>query len=526
MSVSLDASANRGVAAHYDAAPTQSDLPDTVAAAAVQPSAPEPSWNPQLSRIISSALAANSPSGPANTQGPSFDAQVRGQQPKAIDQQLAKLSQDVYDLPDPAATQPRSIDGWTRLDDAQLQAAGIDPATLDDPSTGFRAAVYQNDAGDHVVAFAGTDPLSGKDWLANGSQAAGLPTAQFEQAVSLATEAKAAFGDSLVITGHSLGGGLASVASVATDSAAVTFNASGVNNQTLKQFVPEADPASLKQQADDGLVRRYAVEGDILTGEQERGVGRGFAPDAIGHKISLDDPHPLPWVLEAPGLNLLADTGQGIRNHLMGSVLDALAKDHPWAPSPGGGESVTDKIADGIGKAGDVVVSGIDAVKNGGKDVVGAVTGTLGDLASHVPVIGGFLQGAFDVAGTVGKGVLEIGGNLLDGAVGIGAHLLQGADQFIGGAVGTVVDAAKTVGGWVVDGAKAVGNAAVDAAKAVGNAAVAGANAVVDGAKAVGGLVVDGAKAVGNAAVDGAKAVGNTFVNGAKAINSVMPWNW
>lgn len=581
MSLSVDAGGSRNVAATQlpqdwsQGQESQAAQPQTTAAP--QPSAPEIHWNPQLARVISQALAANAPQGPAAGQGPSFDAQVRGQQPKPIDEQLAKLAQDVYELPDPNAAQPKNIDGWTRLDDSQLRAAGIDPASLEDPSTGFRAAIYQNEAGQKVLAFAGTDPTSGKDWLANGQQAAGLPAAQYDEAVALATKAKAAFGDDLVITGHSLGGGLASVASVATNSAAVTFNASGVNNETLKRYVPDGDPAALKQQAADGLVRRYAVDGDILTGEQEKGLARGLAPDAIGHKITLNDPNPPSWLLEAPGVNLVTDTVHGIANHQMDAVLSALAKDHPWAPAAGG-KGVVDQIVDGTGKVGDAIVSGVDAVKNGAKDVVGGITGGIASLAGHVPLVGGLLEGAINGIGTVAKGGIEVAGDLVDGAVGVASHLVQGAEKFFGGAIGAavdgvkaaghaivdgaktvggwivdgakaagnaivdgakaagnaVVDGAKTVGGWIVDGAKAAGNAIVDGAKAAGNAIVDGAkaagNAIVDGAKATGNAIVDGAKAAGNAIVDGAKAAGNAVVDGAKAVghaaSKLLPWNW
>ena len=497
MSVSLDVNANHALAERFDA-----ELPEDAASTQAAQSAPasesgEFFWNPQLAHVINTALAANAPAGPAAGNGAGFDAAVRGTDPKAIDQTLARLSQDVYDVP-AAGSSPASIDGFTRMSDADLRAAGIDPASLDDPSTGFRAAIYENADGQKIVAFAGT--REGKDWYADGTQALGLPTAQYQQAVALATQAKAAFGDSMVVTGHSLGGGLASIASVATNSAAVTFNAAGINDNTIRQLVPDADVGKLKQEAADGLVRRYAVDGEVLTGEQESGAGRGFLPDALGHKITLNDPSPLPWYEQLPGVNLITDTAHGVSLHSMDSVLSALDKDHPWAPD-GGGKGVLDRIVDGTGDVGDAIVDGIDAVKNGTKDVIGAVSDTAGDMLGHVPLVGGLLEGAAHLAGAIGKGVVEIGGDVANGIVGIGAHLLQGAERFVGGAVDAAVDGAKTVGGWIADGAKTVGGWVADGAKAVGNA------------------VADGAKAVGNAVADGASAVGN-------AINKAMPWNW
>ena len=454
MSLSLDVNPSRGTAERLDSASSASATPSDQGATPAHTASAELFWNPQLSNVIRSALAANSPSGPAAASGAGFDATVRGNDPKAIDQTLAKLSQDVYDIP--AAGQSKSIDGFTRMSDDELRAAGIDPASLDDPNTGFRAAIYENAQGQKVIAYAGT--REGKDWFADGTQALGLPTAQYQQAVALATQAKAAFGDSMVITGHSLGGGLASIASVATDSAAVTFNAAGVNDNTIRQLVPDADVGKIKQQAADGLIRRYAVSGEVLTGEQESGAGRGFLPDALGHKITLNDPSPLPWYAELPGVNLVTDTAHGISLHSMDSVLSALGKDHPWSPG-GAGPGIVDRIANGTGDVGTAIVSGIDTVKNGAKDVIGSVSDGVGSVLGHVPLIGGLLKGATHLAGTLGKGVIEIGGNLLDGVVGLGTHLLQGAEKFVGGAIDKAVDGVKTVGGWISDGAKSVGHA-------------------------------------------------------------------
>jgi hypothetical protein len=442
MSVSLDVSANRAIAERFDdGLPAATPATDD-AVAQHSAGSGDLFWNPQLHRLISNALAANAPVGPAASSGAGFDAQVRGTDPKAIDQTMAKLSQDVYDIP-PAGAPAKSIDGFSRMSDAELRGAGIDPASLDDPTTGFRAAIYEDAQGHKVLAFAGT--REGKDWFADGTQALGLPTAQYQQAVALATLAKAAFGDSVVMTGHSLGGGLASIASVATDSAAVTFNAAGVNANTIRELVPEADVGAVKQQAADGLIRRYAVDGEVLTGEQESGAGRGFLPDALGHKISLNDPSPLPWYAELPGVNLVTDTAHGVQLHSMDSVLSALQNDHPWTPDAGG-PGVVERIVHGTGDVGNVLVGAVDAAKNGSKSVVSAVTNGAGSLLGHVPLIGGLLEGGAHLLGTLGKGAIEISGDLGNGLIGIGTHLAQGAEKFIGGAVSTLGDAAKTAG--------------------------------------------------------------------------------
>ena len=69
-----------------------------------------------------------------------------------------------------------------------------------------------------------------------------------------------------LITGHSLGGGLAAAASVVSGFSAMTFNAAGVNYETVQQFKPalgltsQAQLQSLAQ----GLVTSYVVDGEIL----------------------------------------------------------------------------------------------------------------------------------------------------------------------------------------------------------------------------------------------------------------------
>lgn len=286
-------------------------------------STPQLGFHPQLAALTSSL---------GGGAAPDFDAQVRGTSAKSLDMQMALISQDVYD---PTS---KGITGWSRLSDDQLTQAGIDPASLEDPSTGFRAAIYQDANGDHVLAFAGSNDI--KDWLNNAEQGLGLPATEYNQAVALATEAKAAFGNSLAITGHSLGGGLASIASLATDSAAVTFNASGLNDDTIQRLIPDADIGALKQQADNGLIRRYAIGGEILTSVQESTP----LPDAVGHKITLNDPDPVAkpnihWYDWADGKGEVEEAKYGIdvaRHsvdlHYIEPVITALGNDHPWSP--------------------------------------------------------------------------------------------------------------------------------------------------------------------------------------------------
>ena len=273
---------------------------------------------------------------------PSFADQVRGLEPQRIDKTLARLMDDLYDM-------GPGVDGWKPLDAAQLQAAGIDPATLQNADSGFLSRIYGDGAGHYVIAYSGTD--EGKDWLTNFRQGLGFEDAQYNQAVALAREAQVAFGDQVVITGHSLGGGLAGAASIATGIPAVTFNASGVHDKTLERLGIDADRAK-DMVEDNGQIRRYAVKNEILTDLQEHNLLLRWAmPDAVGHKIELPDPDPQSFLQRLiPGNGIK----HGIDIHYIEAVIKAQEKAMPDAapsrPSVAaqGGDALYDQALRGL----------------------------------------------------------------------------------------------------------------------------------------------------------------------------------
>lgn len=248
---------------------------------------------------------------------PSFADEVRGQSGKPIDLTMARIMDDLYDETYGRPT-GNAVDGFSRLSDDQLRKAGIDPSVLDDTKTGFKARIYGDDEGRIVLAYSGTD--EGKDWLVNLGQGLGFETTHYNQAMALARQAKVAFGDDVVITGHSLGGGLAAAAAVATDTPAVTFNAAGVHDKTMSRI--GLDPDAAAQEAENGLIRRYAVKNEILTDLQERTpIMRGLMPDALGHKIELPDPDPLSFWQK---FNPVKSTKHAVDMHYIDAVIDAM----------------------------------------------------------------------------------------------------------------------------------------------------------------------------------------------------------
>jgi Mbeg1-like len=125
----------------------------------------------------------------------------------------------------------------------------------DDAKTGFRAiALKPSDPNDNrvIVAFAGT--RDGKDWKANIGQGLGLPTGQYNQAVRFADEWKAASGNNVILTGHSLGGGLASYASIKTG-----LRATAVNSAPLALDHLGLNPLAARR------ITQYYVPGEALS---------------------------------------------------------------------------------------------------------------------------------------------------------------------------------------------------------------------------------------------------------------------
>ncbi len=102
------------------------------------------------------------------------------------------------------------------------------------------------------------------DWITNVRQGLGMPARQYENAIEYGIEkAKEILAEekALSVTGHSLGGGLASaVATVIAREVpelrlnTVTFNAAGVHPDTIKPAVPG-----------DAVIRMFAVEDEVLT---------------------------------------------------------------------------------------------------------------------------------------------------------------------------------------------------------------------------------------------------------------------
>ena len=179
----------------------------------------------------------------------------------ATDLDAALLIQGVYDGHCPQ--------GWHAYSPGQLDARGVNAALLR-KSEEWRGEVYER--GDEVVlAWAGN--RGGDEGLVI-AQEIGLPMPEFLEAAEVGRQVVTAFkGKNVSFAGHSMGGGFASAAAVATGKDAVLFNAQGLHRNTI-QAIGGPGP---------GNVKAYSVLFDYATMLQSL----PFLPKAMGTKILL-----------------------------------------------------------------------------------------------------------------------------------------------------------------------------------------------------------------------------------------------
>lgn len=147
--------------------------------------------------------------------------------------------------------------------------AGLEKAILMDKNSGFSAAFFKSDInGETMLTYRGTNnAVTGKeDWTANVLQGLGKETSQYNQAMRLAVQGKEALPtSSLVMVGHSLGGGLASAGVSVTKKQGYTFNSAGLHKNTVSR----TGGAGLAETG--SLINTQAVDGEILTMTQSYG---------------------------------------------------------------------------------------------------------------------------------------------------------------------------------------------------------------------------------------------------------------
>jgi hypothetical protein len=184
---------------------------------------------------------------------------------------------------------------------------------LTDPSSGFNSAVYQklvNGVYQYMYVTEGTDPISVIDWYNNIRQVSGN-SEQYEISVKNAEILNDLVGNNqLYFTGHSLGGGLASVNALATGRTAFTYNAAGLSYETL----------ALYNRGYNSEINATVVRGEIIDKIQSQFGIKAEDSDTINY-IEKESTY---WQdLFNESLPVLNTYNAG-RLHMVGTVIDIL----------------------------------------------------------------------------------------------------------------------------------------------------------------------------------------------------------
>jgi len=239
------------------------------------------------------------------------------------------------------------------------------------PVLGFNAAMYRDFISQrYILAFAGTDDM--EDWIENIWQGMGNDLVQYQLAMEIGAAIEKLEGKDItfegkevppgqmkdmtlhfIITGHSLGGGLASAASVVSNIEAVTFNAAGLHRDTLckrddngEVIKPNVelylDSLQRYDNNGNGKISAYYMDHDILSNVQDlrsQLLPGQWMPSALGNRIPLDSQYDAAMIvasLSSIGGIIMGTAGialstyAGYKCHLLDELLYGFLVKEGW----------------------------------------------------------------------------------------------------------------------------------------------------------------------------------------------------
>jgi hypothetical protein len=169
----------------------------------------------------------------------------------------------------------------------------------EDKHSGFMAVEYESSferPPRKVLAFRGTDPSQAGDRETDLKQGLGLFTDQYQQTMDVAKRMKRLNPGGFDITGHSLGGGEASLAGLITGQPTYTFNAAGLHVESMLRA--GIDPKDLARQR---VIQAYYSDRDPLSWPQDhpliaKTVLKGVIPFPLDKLVGpiIDNPNNMP----------------------------------------------------------------------------------------------------------------------------------------------------------------------------------------------------------------------------------------
>ncbi len=195
------------------------------------------SWKIFQSNIVKSQYVEACIKSNQSKTGPTFDSLP--QQLKGDLYGFANLSEYIYN-PSSNNSLPKNIKPLSSLSGS----TGYDQKTgiMNDSTSGLGVQALQDtDNNNIILVFKGTEPTSLQDWYTNFIQYfMGKETAQYSLAVQLVTNLLQDYpSNNIILTGHSLGGGLAQYSAAYIDDSrlsAICFNSAGLSDSALERI--------------------------------------------------------------------------------------------------------------------------------------------------------------------------------------------------------------------------------------------------------------------------------------------------
>ena len=280
--------------------------------------------------------------------------------------------------------------------------------------------------------------------------------------------------------------------------------------------------------ADSGQIRRYNVEGELLTGLQQGAVSG--MPNAVGHELRVSDPagrrNPIDLhggggdgqayvdsmrhnTARHPGESLFAQPGREKGAEAVFNVLAATGT-HVWG--------LGSDAASNVKRTGGEMVSGLREDLGNGKLALAAGRAT-----------GSGVDGVADTAGAVvHRGTGLAGDVVMEGSTWVGGVLRDVGDRV---GLGSVADTAATAierGGYYANqGIDKAGEAVAHVLDVAGDVAQQGWNALGARSQWVVDQAASGAVWLGDKAVEGAQWVGDRAIDAGRWANRHLnPFNW
>ncbi len=187
----------------------------------------------------------------------------------------ARLADSTYSI-----GQAPPPEGWVRPSREEIEALGLNTQDFPQYKPGFKpskhkdgyfAELYKTDPSvygeeRYVLAFRGTQ--GAQDWETNAKQGFGQETEHYDNAMNLAIKSKKILGDRLEVTGHSLGGGIATAAGIVSGAKTYAYNPAGLHPVTLERKGDFSRADAFNTVNGKPLVDNVVIPGEILTAVQ------------------------------------------------------------------------------------------------------------------------------------------------------------------------------------------------------------------------------------------------------------------